>query len=55
MTNEQIFEISYRWRKGQDSFDIARALRKSDPLVSEADVEMAIFKYVIRVKKVRAA
>ncbi|CAA2139545.1 hypothetical protein [Hyphomicrobium sp. ghe19] len=50
MTNEQIFEISYRWRKGQDSFDIAKKME-----LKESDVEIALFKYVIRPRRRRAA
>jgi hypothetical protein len=61
MTNNQIFEIEYRWRvRGQDTFDIAEMMnhfgsRHPDYVpISEADVEVALFKHVFK-KKRRAA
>jgi hypothetical protein len=62
MTNEQIFEIEYRWRaKGQDTFDIAYWMNHfgaRDPehvRISEADIENALFRYVFKRKRRKAA
>ena len=50
MTNEQIWEISYLWRTGFDTYDIAKALA-----IKESDVETTLFRHVFKFKRRRSA